>query len=331
MTAMKRPQIERALDAADPRIRLFLLYGPDESGSAELAQRLGRAVGADAERIDLTGAGLKADPARLADEAAAMSLFGGRRWIRVAPAGDEVLDAVIALLEAPAAGNPVVLIAGTLRKDARLLKRLLDDPAAIVFASYAPEGAEADRIAIAMGRGLGLDLRPDVAQRLAAASGGDRALLARELEKFADFLDAAPERPKPLDHDALDLLGADSGDADIGRLVDAVLSGAPAAADEERARLAGEGVDGVPVVRALQRRLLMLAEARAGGTAPRTAFWKERDAVAAQLARWDAGGLATALSRIGAAGRATMTPGGPGGIALDAALTEIARAAARRR
>lgn len=326
-----RPQIERALGAADPAIRVFLLHGPDESGSAELGQRLGRAMGADAERVDLTGAALKADPARLADEAAAMSLFGGARWIRVEPAGDEALDAVAALLAAPAAGNPVVLIAGVLRKDAKLVKRLLDERAALVFASYAPEGAEADRLAIAMGRGLGLDLRPDVAQRLVTGCGGDRALLARELEKFADYLDAAPERPQPLDHDALDLLGADSGDADIGRLVDAVLGGAPAAADGERARLAGEGMDNVPVVRALQRRLLMLAEARSGGTAPRTPFWKERDAVAAQLARWDAAGLATALARVGAAGRATMTPGGPGAIALDAALTEIARAAARRR
>lgn len=326
-----RSQIERALGAADPAVRLFLFHGPDEAGSAELAQRLGRAVGADAERIDLTGATLRADPARLADEAAAMSLFGARRWIRVDPAGDEVLDAVTALLEAPAAGNPVALIAGALRKDARLLKRLLDDPAALVFASYAPEGVEADRLAIAMARDHGLDLRPDVAQRLAAACGGDRALLARELEKFADYLDAAPERPKALDHDALDLLGADSGDADIGRLVDAVLGGAPAAADEERARLAGEGVDAVPLVRALQRRLLMLAEARAGGTAPRTAIWKDRDAVAAQLARWETAGLAIALARVGAAGRATMAPGGPGALALDAALTDIARAAARRR
>ena len=36
-------------------------------------------MGAEAERVDLSGAELKADPARLADEAASISLFGGAR------------------------------------------------------------------------------------------------------------------------------------------------------------------------------------------------------------------------------------------------------------
>ena len=44
---------------------------------------------------------MKADPATLADEAGAMSLFGGKRAIWVEPAGDEIADGVEALLEAP--------------------------------------------------------------------------------------------------------------------------------------------------------------------------------------------------------------------------------------
>lgn len=64
----------RALDAADARFRFFLLYGPDEAGSVALARRLERAMGADAERIDLESPELKSDPSRLADEAASISL-----------------------------------------------------------------------------------------------------------------------------------------------------------------------------------------------------------------------------------------------------------------
>lgn len=59
-------EIARALDRADPAVRLFFLYGPDEAGSAQLATRLGKALGENAERIDLDGATLKNDPARLA-------------------------------------------------------------------------------------------------------------------------------------------------------------------------------------------------------------------------------------------------------------------------
>ena len=62
-----KAQIERAL-AAPADTRFFLLHGPDESGSRALAKRLAVAMGEDAERIDLSGGEVKADPARLADE-----------------------------------------------------------------------------------------------------------------------------------------------------------------------------------------------------------------------------------------------------------------------
>ena len=39
--------------------------------------------------VDIGGDALKGDPARLADEFGAMSLMGGRRVIRVRPAGEE--------------------------------------------------------------------------------------------------------------------------------------------------------------------------------------------------------------------------------------------------
>ena len=337
-----RGQIERALDAATPDIRLFLLHGPDESGSRALAERLAKAMGGEAERIDLTGAALKADPARLADEAAAISMFGGRRHIRVAPAGDEALDAVEALLEAPAAGNPVVLIAGALRKDAKLLKRALADPATLVFASYPPEGDEADRLAASIGQSLGLRIRRDVGHRLAEIAGGDRAVLTRELEKLALYLDATPEQPHDVEYDALEAIAAGSGEGDITRLVDLLLDGRGGEADTELARLASEGVEGIAVLRPLLRRLLLLAQLRAeidgGGTfdavmasTGRAIFWKSKPIVARQLGRWDAASLARAIERVAAAERAIKSSGGIGPLAGDAELIALGRAAARRR
>lgn len=336
-----RGQVERALDHADDRVRLFLLHGPDEASSRELAVRLAKGMGADAERIDLAGAVLRADPARLADEAAAISLFGGRRHIRVEAAGDEVLPAIEALLEATAAGNPVALIAGALRKDSKLLKLALAHPAALAFASYPPEGGEADRLVAAMGRELGLDIRPDVARRIAAAMAGDRALIARELEKLALFVDASPSSPRPLDEDALDALGSDTEGGDLGRLVDAVLGGRPAEAEAEHGRLAGAGVDAVPMLRAMLRRLLLLADmagAVADGnaveavmaSAGKSLFWRDKPAISGQLARWRPEQVDTALQRILAAERAVKRSGA-GQVAAAEELLAIARAAARMR
>src|SRR3546814_3063470 len=90
-------------------------------------------MGAEAERIELGGAELKADPARLADEAASISLFGGARYIVVEASGDEVLAAVEALIEAPTAGNPVAIVAGALRPSTTLLKLAIAEKSALAF------------------------------------------------------------------------------------------------------------------------------------------------------------------------------------------------------
>ncbi len=98
-------QIRAAIDAASPDIRLYLLHGPDESGAQEIAARLARTMGPDAERVDLESSTLKSNPGRLADEAASMSLFGSARHIRISGAGDECTEAFTLLLDAERAGQ----------------------------------------------------------------------------------------------------------------------------------------------------------------------------------------------------------------------------------
>ena len=163
-----RGQIEKALDAPPADIRFFLLYGPDEAGSAALGKRLERAMGPEAERVDLDGPTLRDDPARLADEAASFSMFGDRRWVRVNGMGEESLAAVTALLEAEAAGNPVIATAGALKGTSKLLKLVLDSPRAMAFISYQPDAREAEQIAVAVAREGGLRLPNDLAKRIAA-------------------------------------------------------------------------------------------------------------------------------------------------------------------
>jgi DNA polymerase-3 subunit delta len=338
----KSAAIERALDSADPAIRCYLLYGPDESGSRALAQRLAKALGPDAERIDLDSGRLISDPAILADEAASVSLFGGARHIRVEGATDSCLAAVEALLEAPAAGNPVVLIAGALKKDAKLVKRIEGDGAAMLFASYPPEGADADRLAVTLAREQGLKIDGDLARRLADASGGDRAVLASEIEKLALYADATPEQPREASHDMLDAIGADNGEADLTRFVDAVIGGQEALLERELTRLAGEGQEGIPLVRALLRRLLPLAAARAeverGASASvaadrvgRVLFWKEKNAIARDVGRWPSARIARAIDRLSQLDRDLRRSDGPGMIGAEAEFFTIARAASRRR
>jgi DNA polymerase-3 subunit delta len=337
-----RAQVERALKSRGEAL-FFLFYGPDEAGSQSLVKLLAAAMGADAERIDLSGSELKGDPARLADEAASISLFGGARYIVVEPAGDEVLPAIEALIEAPAAGNPVVLVAGALKPTSKLVKLALAHPSAMALASYVPEGRDAERLVGEMARAEGLIVRPDLARRIADSCAGNRSIVEQELRKLALFVDAAPEAPREVDHDALDAIGAAAEEGDLTRLVDSVGSGNSEMLRAELVRLKSEGIEGIPLIRAVLRRMTLLTKLRSevdGGAnvgsvmaspAAKAVFWKEKDAVASQLGRWRSDLLAKSMGRLLEAERQVKASGGLGPLAVDEELFAICRQAARLR
>ena len=155
-----------------------------------------------------------------------MSLFGGARVIWVEPAGEDIADGVEALLEAPAAESPVVAIAGALRKTSALLKLAEASPLALAFASYVPEGQDAERMVIDVGRALRAARSRRRSRRGSPTRcGNDQAIVAQELQKLALYIDASPHAPKELDHDAVDAVGADSAEGDFLRLADLALGG----------------------------------------------------------------------------------------------------------
>jgi DNA polymerase-3 subunit delta len=333
-------QIRAALDAPSPDIRLYLLHGPDEAGAAELARRLARSVGPDAERIDLEPTTLRGDPARLADEAASISLFGGARYVRVSGAGEESLAAFETLLGAEAAGNPVVAIAPLVKSSAKIVKLAIGSPRAMAFACYVPDGAEADRLAATIAREHGLRTTGDVARRLATASGGDRAVMTREIEKLALYLDAEPDRPAEIDDAALDAVGADLGEGEMSRAIEAAVDGRVADVGIELARLGEAGVSPIPLLRGLVRRLMTLAEMRgdiAGGAsideviARHRVFFREKAATTRALSRWTPPQLSAAIERARIAERAMMGSATAGDVLAESAFVTIARIAARSR
>lgn len=331
-------QIRSALDRPGPDTRFYLLHGPDEAGARALAAQLARALGNEAERIDLDPATLRSDPARLADEAASISLFGGVRFVRIDGMGEESVDAVQALLDSPRAGNPVVAIAPGVKASGKLVKLAIASPAALSFACYVPEGQQAEQLAEQLAREHGMRLTAGSAARLVAASGGDRAVMARELEKLALYLDAAPDRPRELETTAFDAVGADVGEGELSAAIEAIIDGRIADLAAELARLTASGVSPIPLLRQLVRRLMTLAELRAqvdAGTGAATVieranvFFKERAATQRALRRWPSARLAEAVSRARAGERAIMAANNPGIVMAEQSLTGIARLAAR--
>ena len=336
----QRGSIIRSVEQPGRAVRFYLFHGPDDAGSRSLAEKLLKALGA--EKTAVAASAVKADPALLAAEAGAISLFGGARLVWVEPAGDEIAEGVAALLDAAAVESPVVAIAGALRKTSALLKLAEGHDAALSHASYAPEGSDADRMVIDAGRGEGLRMDAGVASRVAAACNANQAIVAHELAKFATFLDASPDRPQELTHDIVDLLGADSGEGDMMRLGDLALAGNGKALFEELDRVALGNGEAIPVVRALQRRLLQLAGLRARveqgqsvdavmTSMGKALFWKDKGLMQQLLSGWSADRLAQMLERSATLEKSIIFSDEPPVAALEEELVAIARAARRRR
>ena len=144
-----------------------------------------------------------------------------------------------------------------------------------------------------------------MARRIAEAGGGNRAILALELDKLALYLDAAPERPQAARPRGARRArrGQRGGRSQPpGRRV---ADGDPALLQAELLRLAGEGVEGIPLIRAVLRRMMLLARLRAEvergnsldavmASQGKSLFWKEKDSIGRQLARWRSDALAKA-------------------------------------
>ena len=235
----------------------------------------------------------------------------------------------------------MVAIAGALRKTSALLKLAEASPDALAFAAYAPEGPDAERMVAEVGRRYGLKVNPagrGPACRRLRQRPGDRRPGAAEAGALRRRLAADARRSSIIE--AVDAVGAELAEGDFLRLADLALAGELAELADELAPLAAQ-CEAIPVVRALQRRLLMLAPARARverGERPdavmtslgRSLFWKDKPLVGKLLSLWDSKGLATVSDRAGQLERSLMFSPAPSQESLGEELIAIARAARRR-
>lgn len=325
-----------------PDLRFFLAYGQDESAISAIAQAMAKQLPADAEAVDLDSGKLRNDPAILLDEAASSSLFGGSRYIRLHFNRDESVDAVANLLDAEQAGNPVIATAGNLTKASKLLKLVQGHRLALSFICYAPNDADAAQRVAMLARDAGLKMDHALAAQIARYTGNDRSLAAMEVEKLALYHDASPERPVQVQPETLAALAAETAEDDIGTLVHLVMGGDIKGMVREMAEARALGLDGIRIIRALQRRIAMLAGLRGkvdqGAKADplvrgtRSIFWKDYDAYIRQVNRWTSERLASLNSHLLGVEAQLMAKGADmGAVLIEQELTRIARAAARAR
>lgn len=334
--------IRAALAKPRPDIRLYLLFGPDESGSAKLARALADGFGADCERIDLTGAKLREDPSLLADEAASLSLFGTARYIRVTTQGEEALAATENLLAADHAINPVVMIASGISDKARIAKLATAAKNALACQSMPPRPEAMADLVAAMARDAGLVMDHDIAFRIGAYTGNDQRLAQMEIDKLALYCDADPEQPRHVNWDMVAALGASAEDDTMQPVIHAALGGDLPRLRIELRRMQEQGISEVGLVIVMQRHVMQLA-GLAAKLGPRgdidglvenesraRRLFGDRNAFKRQLRRWPQPALARLVERLIDLQQRMMRTSPGAALQLRQELLEIARVASQR-
>ena len=109
-------------------VRFCLVHGADEGLTHERSKAIVRDVlagDADPLRlIRLEGDAVVREPGTLADEAYAISMFGGGRAIWIDAQGRDLLPALAPLFENPPNDCTIVVKAGQLKKGSRIARRL---------------------------------------------------------------------------------------------------------------------------------------------------------------------------------------------------------------
>lgn len=247
-----------------------LVYGPDAGLARERSETLLKTVVADLNdpfRVsDLDEQTLSTDPARLADEAAAISMLGGRRVVRVRGATNALAKMFETFLDDPKGDALVVVEGGDLARGAALRKVFEEADNAAAIPCYPDTQRDLADVVRDTLRAEGLSISPDALEDAVSRLGSDRGVTRRELEKLALY---AHGRKQISIEDVRAVMG-DEAEARVEEACDAAGTGDLKRLDLALERLWASDVSAVAVLRQamghFQRVLLVSAEAAHGET-----------------------------------------------------------------
>ena len=325
-------------------MRLVLIYGTNEGLVRARAEACVRAVAEDPDdpfRVtSLDPALLRDEPGRLADEAAALSLTGGRRAVRLRGATEAAVPAVRSCLALRVAENLVIAEAGPLTPRSGL-RRLCEQEASLAaIPCYDESAAGAAALIETFCAERQVSVTPETAAWLAERLGSDRRQIENEIEKIAVYLGEMGPDGGRLTMEIAETCVGDAAEASADAVARLATAGDVARLDRAMVRALYGGVQPVSILRAAARRLarLHLAAAASEGGASRAdamgalrppVFPRERAAFTDDMARWPSARAAGALGLLTRAERDCKVAGGTPAAICGQALLRVARAARR--
>lgn len=325
-------------------MRAALIHGRDRSAVRERADAVAARCVPDVDDPFVVGLLPEAacdDPARIADELAALSLTGGARLVRLRVPADKPLaeraaaDALKAHLVG--GGDAFFLIEATaLGKDSALRRAAESARNGACIPVYDDESVDVARRVRERLAHDGVSLTPEALEAFVARLPHDRGVVSGEIERLALFLGPGSGTVGDLDLIAAHLgLG---GDASLSEAAaHAAGAGAGPALQALRHALA-EGESGVAAVRAAGQHLARLRRISVlvqSGTSPQAAaksagvFWKAEREFLRQHRAWSPSALDRGQAEVVDADRACKTAGSPDHLLAERLFLRLASQARR--
>jgi len=318
--------------------RVVVLYGEDSGMIRERAETLVRAVAGSLDDPFLVAELSRDAISGLRDEAASLSLTGGRRVVRIRDVTDAALPHVRSVLRSNAPAL-VVLEGAGLNTRSRLTSEVEAAADGAGIACYPEEGRALETTIRETVRQAGVSIDPDATSWLAGQLGGDRAATRAELEKLALYAGAGGR----VDLDAAMACTGDLSGLSLDDALFAATIGDVATADRALELAIAEGATPVGVLRAGMMHLQRLQRARmamdeAGISAADAVkalrpplFFRRVAAFNRALAIWSGVALSAALQGLAEAERSCKRTGWPDQLLCRGALLVVARRAAATR
>jgi DNA polymerase-3 subunit delta len=255
-----------------PDISGVLLYGTDEDSISDTSRQIQKSwIGG--EVIVVEAASLRGQQGTLQDLLGSQSLFGGRALIVVEGSEDPHSAFLVPILGAEST-NAFLIVAASLRKNSALrIAAERTRKCAVLAFHEEDEAAKMIRVR-KKGSTLGLNFEPGAAERLVDLCGGNRSVIAVELEKLS-LLQLKDGR---VAQKTVEECCGEQGELDFNEIFDSMLGGSVADLDRALAN-AFQVADSSAVMPMLQNHLTRLATVRAAveeGQSWETAFQKAK-------------------------------------------------------
>jgi DNA polymerase III subunit delta len=309
MSVVSSAAAEGFIQRLPKEIRFYLVHGLDEGLAHERVKAIVRSrIGDDTDPmrlVRLEGDAVARDPGALADEAYAISMFGGERAIWIDAQGRDLMPALEPLFARPLTDCTIVIKAGQLKKGTGLRAAFEGSAARASIECYPDDSSTLESLIDAEARAAGLTIAPDARAALAHMVGADRRTTRGEIAKLMLYARGRSE----ITTEDVEAIVADAAPSNLDQVVDDALLGDLPAVEASLSRFFHEGGDADYLMIRLVARLTLLHrlrvemdQGRPFEAACQALFVKlpmsARRALAKQAERWTTDSLAERLPAI---------------------------------